>query len=311
MLTVTQHGSALGCDRRFWAGISPLAVGDPAQNSVRRPGRAGGPAPATTVRTRRRAVTVGTYLRTVKYGLAVINFWELGRPYAVQDIARRAEAAGWDALFTWDHVLIHWGDDVAYDPWVLLAGAACVTERLALGTTTPVPRRRPHVLATQVATLDELSRGRAVLGVGIGGDVRELELLGEETDARVRAATLEAALPVIRERWRGPIWVGGDSAPARRRAARFDGWTTSLITDEQGTRGVSPDAFADKLRLVLDTRSNEEPFDVVAEGYSERGDGRVLQEYEDAGATWWFDSINGYRAAVPELLARIDAGPPV
>jgi alkanesulfonate monooxygenase SsuD/methylene tetrahydromethanopterin reductase-like flavin-dependent oxidoreductase (luciferase family) len=248
----------------------------------------------------------------VKFGLGIINFWELGRPRMVQDVARRAEAAGWDGLFTWDHVLAHWeATPVAvYDPWTLLAGAACVTERLVLGTTTPVPRRRPHVLATQVATLDELSDGRAVLGVGIGGDVRELELLGEETDAKTRAATLEAALPIIRERWSGPIWGGGDSRPARRRAARFEGWTTDVVTDLHGTCGVSPEEVHSKLSYVLEHRTSDGPFDVVVGGSSEVGDGAMVREYADAGATWWCDSINGYRAPIPDLLRRIDEGPP-
>lgn len=247
----------------------------------------------------------------MKYALGVVNFWDLGRPRMIQEIARRAEAAGWDALFTWDHVLIHWANLEAYDPWVLLAGAACVTDRVLLGTNvTPVPRRRPHVLAAQVATLDELSGGRALLGVGIGGDVRELELLGEETDARARAALLERGLEVIRGRWQGPIWVGGDSAPARRRAARFDGWTTSLITDERGTRGVSPELLAARLRVVLDARESSGHFDVMVEGYSSPRDGAMVRDYEAAGATWWCDSINGYRAPIPELLTRIDAGPP-
>ena len=115
---------------------------------------------------------------------------------------------------------------------------------------------------------------------------------------------------MIRERWQGPIWVGGDSAPARRRAARFDGWTTTLLTDERGTRGVSPELFADRLRLVLDARRDSGPFDVVVEGYSTPEDGAMVAEYADAGATWWLDSINEYRAPVADLLARIDAGPP-
>ena len=247
----------------------------------------------------------------MKFGLGVINFWELGRPSTIQDIARRGEAAGWDGLFTWDHVLAHWDGLAAWDPWVLLAAAACVTDHIVLGTNvTPVPRRRPHVLANQVATLDELSSGRAVLGVGIGGDVKELELLGEETDAKVRATMLEAGLEIIRRRWPGPIWVGGDSAPARRRAARFQGWTTGLITDEKGTLGVTPEAFGEKLRVVTEARTEAEPFDVVVEGYSSSADGAMVREYADAGATWWCDSINGYRASVPDLLARIDAGPP-
>jgi alkanesulfonate monooxygenase SsuD/methylene tetrahydromethanopterin reductase-like flavin-dependent oxidoreductase (luciferase family) len=247
----------------------------------------------------------------MRYGLTVINFWELGRPAMVQDIARRAEAAGWDGLFSWDHVLAHWDAVAAYDPWVLLAGAACVTERILLGTNvTPVPRRRPHVLANQVATLDELSGGRAVLGVGIGGDVEELRLLGEVTDPVARGDLLDAGLEVLRGRWSQRVWVGGDSGRARRRAARWHGWTTSLVTDERGTLGVTPDDLAAKLAPVLAARETDAPFDVVVEGYSQPTDGPMVGEYAESGATWWCDSINGYRASIPDLLARLDAGPP-
>jgi len=256
-------------------------------------------------------VTAAPHREGVRFGVSVINFWELGRPACIREIARRAEASGWDGLFTWDHVLPHWSGLDAYDPWVLLAGAACTTERILLGTNvTPVPRRRPHVLANQVATLDELSDGRAVLGVGIGGDVEELRRLGEVIDPVVRGDLLDAGLETIRRRWPGRIWVGGDSGRARRRAARWDGWTTGLLTDERGTRGVTPEVFAAKLAPVLAGRTGEEPFDVVVEGYSDPDDAAMVAEYADAGATWWLDSINGYRAEVPDLLARIDAGPP-
>lgn len=251
----------------------------------------------------------------MRYGLNILNFWDqLGHPKMIQDIARRAEAAGWDGLFTWDTALAHWEQvPHTYDPFVLLAGAACVTERLVLGTNvTPVPRRRPLVLGNQVATLDALAGGgRVLLGVGIGGDPRELELLGEVVDAKERAALLEAGLVTIRERWAGPIWVGGDSRPARRRAARFQGWTTGLMTDMQGTRGVTPELFAEKVALVLEHRAGAtEPFDVLVEGHSTPTDGAMVAEYADAGATWWCDSIHGMRAAIPDLLARVDAGPP-
>jgi alkanesulfonate monooxygenase SsuD/methylene tetrahydromethanopterin reductase-like flavin-dependent oxidoreductase (luciferase family) len=248
----------------------------------------------------------------VKYGLNVINFGELGRPATIQEIARRAEAAGWDGIFTWDHVISPWDGVVVYDPWVLLAAAACATDRLVVGTNvTPVPRRRPLVLANQVATLDELSGGRAVLGVGIGGDVRELELLGEETDARVRASLLDAGLAVIRGRWQGRVWVGGTSVRARRRAARHDGWTTGLTVDEHGVVQVSPAAFAEQLALVLSERDSASDFDVVVEGYSSPSDRQLVREYEDAGASWWFDSINGLRGSREDLVRRVDAGPPV
>ena len=95
---------------------------------------------------------------------------------------RAAEEAGWEALFLWDHLAWVW-DGPAVDPWVTLGAVAVRTERLLLGTcVTPVPRRRPQVLAVQVATLDELSGGRAVLGAGIGGNRKEFEEFGESFD---------------------------------------------------------------------------------------------------------------------------------
>lgn len=105
----------------------------------------------------------------MRYGLSVINFAAYGEPAALQRVARAAEEAGWDGLLLWDHVAYAWGGDGpgTGDPWVRLTAAARVTERLRLGTNVPpLPRPRPQVLATQVATLDRLSGGRAVLGVG-------------------------------------------------------------------------------------------------------------------------------------------------
>src|SRR5262245_7004708 len=202
----------------------------------------------------------------------------------VQEIARTAEAAGWDGLFVWDHVSATWeaGGVALFDPWTLLAGAACVTERIRLGTNvTPVPRRRPHVLAMQVATVDHLSHGRAVLGVGLGGEEADYVRFGDDFDAGTRAEKLDEALAVITALWSGeevrhrgrhytvdrvrnrlrpvggdrcPIWVGGGSRPALRRAARWDGWTTSIVADERGRIGVSPDELAAQIGYVLSQR---------------------------------------------------------
>ena len=274
--------------------------------------------------------------------MTVINFWRLGEPAMLQEIARTAEAAGWDGLFVWDHVSATWEPNgvAIFDPWTILAGAACVTERLLVGTNvTPVPRRRPHVLAMQVATLDHLSNGRAVLGVGLGGEEADYVRFGEDFDARVRADKLDEALEVITSLWSGeevthrgrhytvdgvrnvlrplarsrcPIWVGGDSRPAMRRAARWDGWTTGIIADESGRIGVIADEMGARIRYVLDHRTTHEPFDVMVEGYSDAGPAGIelAASYEAIGATWWCESINGRRTPIDDLLARIAAGPP-
>ena len=278
----------------------------------------------------------------VRYGLTVTNFWHLGAPGMIQEIARTAELAGWDGLFVWDHVSATWAPSGVeiFDPWVILAGAACVTERILLGTNvTPVPRRRPQVLAMQVATLDHLSGGRAVLGVGLGGEEADYKRFGESFDPRDRAGKLDEALQVIVALWSGdevnhlgdhytvdgvrnllrpvegercPIWVGGDSRPARRRAAQWDGWTTGIIADPSGRIDVTPEEMGGRIRYVLDHRASEEPFDVVVEGVSDPGPAgdALVASYEAVGATWWCESIYGLRAPIDRLIDRIAAGPP-
>src|SRR5579883_2486870 len=78
------------------------------------------------------------------------------------DLAQEAEAAGWDGVFVWDMI---WG----VDPWVSLAAAAMVTSRVRIGTMlTPLSRRRPWKVASEVVTLDHLSNGRVILPVGLG-----------------------------------------------------------------------------------------------------------------------------------------------
>src|SRR4051794_1151222 len=78
------------------------------------------------------------------------------------DLAREAEAAGWDGFFVWEPV---WG----VDAWVSLTPAAMVTDRIRLGTMlTPTPRMRPWKLASETATLDVLSGGRVIVALGLG-----------------------------------------------------------------------------------------------------------------------------------------------
>jgi len=129
----------------------------------------------------------------MKYGtvLAVAD------PRPIPELAQAAEDAGWDAVFLADPV---WG--VA--PWVTLAACASVTERIRLGTMlTPPSAWRPWKLAAEVATLDNLSEGRAILSVGLGATDAGFDNVGEETDRRVRAQLLDEGLDVITGLWSG------------------------------------------------------------------------------------------------------------
>ncbi|MCJ7437326.1 MAG: LLM class flavin-dependent oxidoreductase, partial [Acidimicrobiia bacterium] len=141
----------------------------------------------------------------MRFGLHVPQLGALAEPRAIVDLARRAEAAGWDGYFVWDHVM-HRGDPPACDPWVALGAIAVSTERLVLGPMiTPLPRRRPWRVARETTTLDRLSGGRTVLGVGIGTDAYgEFSAFAEPAlDDRTRAAMLDEALEVVTALWRG------------------------------------------------------------------------------------------------------------
>ena len=266
----------------------------------------------------------------MRFGLHVPQLGALAEPRAIVDLARRAEAAGWDGYFVWDHVM-HRGDPPACDPWVALGAIAASTERLVLGPMiTPLPRRRPWRVARETTTLDRLSGGRTVLGVGIGTDsYGEFSAFAEPAlDNRTRATMLDEALEVVTALWRGerlthtgehfhidaviqtptplqqpriPIWcaaVWPNQAPLRR-AARWDGVVPvgSLSSADAG----------DLLAEVMRHRQATTPFDFVLP--SSAGTGGSLAEYADAGVTWWLHSI----APTDELAATralVDAGPP-
>ena len=184
-------------------------------------------------------------------GLYLPNFGAWGDPAAMVSLATDAEATGWDGFFIWDH--IGGFDNNMVDPWVALGAVAAATTTITIGTTvTPVPRRRPQKLARETTTVDRLSGGRFVFGVGSGEGAAEFDDMGENTVHRERGEMLDEALDVITRLWTGervdhrgthytvegarfaptpvqtpriPIWVGGFWPYTRpmKRAARWDG----------------------------------------------------------------------------------------
>jgi len=239
-------------------------------------------------------------------GLFLPVFDELSDPSLVARLAAAAEEAGWDGVFVWDHIAYRAPVQALADPWVTLAAIACATQHVRLGPmVTPVPRRRPVKLAREVATLDRLSDGRLVLGVGIGGDGSgELSATGEQLEDRVRGAMLDEALAVLRAAWTGrqvdhrgehyivdgltllptpvqpggpPVWVAvrwGNPAPLRR-AARHDGVFPIGIEE--------PAQLAELVAAI----GRDDGFDVAVGGPP----GSDHTGYEDAGATWWMTSF--------------------
>ena len=151
------------------------------------------------------------------------------------ELSLLAERAGWDGVFVWE---------AAYgiDAWTLLAAIAVRTTRVRLGTLlTPLPWRRPWKVASQVATLDQLSEGRAILTVGLGALAADLPITGEATDLRERADRLDEGIDLIRSLWNGaPVTTdalsrSSSGAPIRSRspdpcriASRSGSWGCGL-----------------------------------------------------------------------------------
>jgi alkanesulfonate monooxygenase SsuD/methylene tetrahydromethanopterin reductase-like flavin-dependent oxidoreductase (luciferase family) len=274
----------------------------------------------------------------MRYGIVTANLGDYADPRVSVRLARAAEVAGWEAFFVWDHLGFVRGVPSG-DPWVILSAVAASTTRLKLGlAVTPLARRRPQVVANALASLDLLSGGRVVFGAGLGGDPEEFTAFGEPGDAKERAAMLEEGLMILDGLWSGgavtrrgphhtvegvslaplplqrpriPIWIGGESAPALRRAARWDGWlvpATSL--DGRPTMSKSPERVAEMVDTIRRHRSTTAPFEVVIDGYSEAGDPTLPRAYQAAGATWWLESIHDWRGNPDETMKRVESGPP-
>jgi alkanesulfonate monooxygenase SsuD/methylene tetrahydromethanopterin reductase-like flavin-dependent oxidoreductase (luciferase family) len=249
----------------------------------------------------------------VKRGLFLPPFDELANPQLLAELAADAERAGWDGFFLWDHMRYRDPVREVLDPWVSLAAIAVATERIKIGPmVTPLARRRPHKVARETATLDHLSDGRLILGVGLGGDRSgEFGPFGDEDDPKRRATLLDDGLEKLANYWAGefepvpiqkpriPVWVASrwPNRKPLKRAARWDGMFPIELPE--------PDALRELASEVLELRDDpEEPFDLVAE--IEAGDDP--RPWADAGATWVFDSF-GPIPRESDVRAVIAAGP--
>src|SRR4029077_19638220 len=129
----------------------------------------------------------------VRHAVYVPPFATFGDVNLLVDLACEAEQAGWDGFFLWDHLLYQ--DDVPFvDAWIALTAIAAATDTMRLGPLiTPLPRRRPWKVARESVTLDHLSAGRLVLGVGLGIDFwREFGAFSDEArDDPTRAELLD------------------------------------------------------------------------------------------------------------------------
>ncbi|WP_158891350.1 LLM class flavin-dependent oxidoreductase [Amycolatopsis anabasis] len=174
----------------------------------------------------------------MRIGVNVPNFGPGTDPGVLRGWAQTVEGLGFDRLMVSDHIAVT--ADVAdkypapfYEPFTTLSWLAGSTHRIRLGTTVLiVPYRHPLLIARMAANLNQLSGGRLVLGVGVGWARQEFDALG--VPFRQRGKLTDEHLRTLRTAWendqdyrsgRIPIWVGGNSDAALRRAVRLgDGW---------------------------------------------------------------------------------------
>ena len=246
----------------------------------------------------------------MKRGIFVAPFGELFDPRVLARLAASAEEAGWDGFFLWDHIQYSPRTLEVADPWVALTAIALATERVAIGPlVTPIARRRPHKLARETITLDHVSGGRLVLGVGLGSDNHgELEDFGEETDPRERARQLDAGLERLVGHWRDfapppiqrpriPVWVAA-RYPNRRPLKRAVRWDGLFPIDLPGPAALP------KLLADMDP-APEQPFDVVVTNPPRTNP----QPWADAGATWCLTGF-GKEPRLAEVEESIDRDRP-
>jgi len=280
----------------------------------------------------------------MQFAINTPNFGSFGDARLMAELAHEAEDAGWDGFFIWDHI----GGDPEQalpmaDPWVELTAMAMATSRIKLGPiVTPLPRRRPWKLARESVTLDHLSNGRLILGVGIGSDIyfKEYSSYGEAPDDKLLGAMLDEGLDVLARLWSGekvsyagqhyqlhdalclptplqrpriPIWVAGvwPSRKPFRRAARWDGICPLKHPDQL----MQPDDIREMLTYIRQFRTNNEPFDVLALGNTSgtdyQKDRDMIIPFAEAGATWWQEGFAGSDFLELEAArTRIRQGPP-
>ena len=142
-------------------------------------------------------------MKIMKHGLFIGSFGEGADPEFVLSTSIAAEKAGWDAILLPDH-LFHENSDPFLDPWVMLSGIASRTSKIKLGTwVTPIARRQPWQLAKDLSTLDRLSNGRIIFGVGLGSPPSDFTKVGLDFTPKHVAEKMDEALFIITELWKG------------------------------------------------------------------------------------------------------------
>ena len=272
-----------------------------------------------------------------------VHLPQIGRkagPEAIRRAAVQAEELGFDDVWTSEHIIVPEGapyppSAIFYDPVLSLTWAAAFTRRVGLGTSVLVlPMRHPLPLAKELATLQNLSEGRLILGAGVGWLEAEFAALGvpfrergrrmDEGIAMMRAVWSEdpvsfpaRTIPAVIDRMRSlpqpvksiPIWIGGSSEAALNRAMRLDGWHGSRVSPEEAgpivvrLRTARPDpGFAISVRYGWDGKDDGALAARLA-GYRAAGVGHVLAEPAERALDDWLAAVERIARAAEAVRA--------
>lgn len=278
----------------------------------------------------------------VKYGISLIHFNELADPETIIDLAIEAEKAGWDGIFLPDHQVF---DKKAIYPitetWILLSAIAASTEKIKLGTgVAALPRYHPWWFAKMTATLDVLSKGRLILGLGLGGPETEYETFGEVYDLKILAEKMDESLEIIQGLWKGepfsfsgkhynvkeaaflpkpiqtpriPLLFGG-MWPSKKpfiRGAKFDG---IMPIHKNFPQDLTPEELKQIISIINSHRNVDEPFELMVFGtgfFTPDKRIELIQPYIDLGITWWLEHVNTLmQHSVDAMIEWVKQGPP-
>jgi len=275
----------------------------------------------------------------MKYGFVLPQ----GNARTAANFAQQAEQSGWDGFFVWEPV---WG----IDAWISLAAAAMATNNIRLGTMlSPLSRMRPWKIASETATLDNLSNGRVILSVGLGATNTGFEDFGEITDRKTRAELLDESLQILTGLWSGkpfnhsgkhyqinitedifqpppppiqkpriPIWVVGawPSMKSMHKAISYDGLLPAIIKESGEVRldPIQPSELVEIKQFIQTNQEPDSPFDIIVEGQTSEDDpvkaAEMVASYQNAGATWWIEALWD-EPDYEKVFSRIKQGPPI
>lgn len=269
-----------------------------------------------------------------------------GSTTEIVSLASAAEGAGWDGVFYYDDIYTD-GKTEMSAAWPVMAAMAVVTRKIRIGSLlTAVGRRRPWELARESVTVDHLSHGRLILPTGLGwagdGAYTKGGIPGER---KARAEMLDEGLEILDGLWSGkwfeyhgkhnrvgrmrflprpvqepriPIWVVGawGKPKSMHRVLKYDGIIPVIKKADGSHDEITPGVIREISGYVRERRkvrgNSRKDFDIIKDGttpLNRRRARETVRPFEDAGATWWMESMWGYKR-LRDVIDRIEAGPP-